>query len=192
MLHTKKILNRIEIIYHILLLFLIYLTEIGAQIIDTDNIDRGYSLFLGLKDIVPINFTMPLMSLYSFIIDYLDIYGIMFKIILFFNCLLVYNITRKITNKIPAIFSSFGIYLLFTQNNNIKPLSFENLLYSLALLTMVDLYINKLKRYNLINSILAGISISITFLIKSPLFLMPFFSLIFDYLYIKTDKKNLY
>jgi hypothetical protein len=55
---------------------------------------------------------------------------------------------------------------------------------------MVDLYINKLKRYNLINSILAGISISITFLIKSPLFLMPFFSLIFDYLYIKTDKKK--
>jgi len=177
MLHTKKILNRIEIIYHILLLFLIYLTEIGAQIIDTDDIDRGYSLFLGLKDIILINFTMPLMSLYSFIIDYLDIYGIMFKIILFFNCLLVYNITRKITNKIPAIFSSFGIYLLFTQNNNIKPLSFENLLYSLALLTMVDLYINKLKCYNLINSILAGISISITFLIKSPLFLMPFFPL---------------
>jgi hypothetical protein len=192
MLHTKKILNRIEIIYHILLLFLIYLTEIGAQIIDTDDIDRGYSLFLGLKDIILINFTMPLMSLYSFIIDYLEIYGIMFKIILFFNCLLIYNITRKITNKIQAIFSSFGIYLLFTQNNNIKPLSFENLLYSLALLTMVDLYINKLKRYNLINSILAGISISITFLIKSPLFLMPFFPLIFDYLYIKTDKKNLY
>ncbi|MEA3306431.1 MAG: hypothetical protein U9Q34_01435, partial [Elusimicrobiota bacterium] len=147
--------------------------------------DRGKMLLHGIKS-EAISYSMPLISLLGAVTEY------------------HLNINPQISLKIAFILAIIGTYLLsymigLSAQGRITAFAtlliagmydadFEQALYSFFLVLAAVMLLQRNKIYNVKTSIMAGLAIGFSFFVRSPLFVLPFLILIFDYFH---HSKNL-
>ena len=154
--------------------------------------ERGKLLFHGIKD-KSISFSMPFISFLSMAMEYhSNISGrVLLKTISAFAIggayILSYMIGLNAKGRLTAIFTLLIVIACNTlQNNN----DFEQIIYSFFIVLAVEMLILRSKNYNLKTSVMAGLAIGFTLFARSPLFLLPFLMVIFDYFYHSKDFKK--